>query len=179
MKRLVMILPIVLCFVVSCENKKKVELNEFKALKVLEQQNKDMLKQYYAELDDTNIDDLDKFIDKFISIDFILHFPGGIDINGKEGLLEYYTNSMNTFEGIHIIEDVIAEKDKVAFRATGKLNQKEEFMGIQPKDNEIKVTFDGFWLIQDGKIVEWWSEYDALGMMQQLGMELKVKEESE
>ena len=180
MKKLLFILPLILCLITSCHHEAtKAELEELKAQKAAEEQNKELLNQYYLELDATKIEELDKFVDKYISPDHVLHFPGGIDINGKEGLLEYYTNSMKAFKGIHIIEDVIAEENKVAFRAIANLNQKEEYMGIQPKENEIKVTFDGFWLIQDSKIVEWWSEYDALGMMQQLGMELKMKEENE
>jgi predicted ester cyclase len=176
MKRLLIILPLVLCVIISCQDKAtKAELEQFKTQQELEEQNKEMLRQYYTELDNIDINDLDKFINKFISKDFVIHFPGGIDINGKEGLLAYYTNSMNAFNGIHAIEDIIAEENKIAFRAIATLNQKEEYMGIQPKDNEIKVTFDGFWSVKDGKVVEWWSEYDALGMMQQLGMELKMK----
>jgi hypothetical protein len=34
----------------------------------------------------------------------------------------------------------------------------------------------GNWKIQDGKVAEWWSKYDALSPMQQLGMELKPNE---
>lgn len=35
------------------------------------------------------------------------------------------------------------------------------------------------WQIQNEKIVEWFSEYDALGMMRQLGMELQMKQATE
>jgi hypothetical protein len=31
--------------------------------------------------------------------------------------------------------------------------------------------------VENGKIVEMWEDWDALGLMQQLGMELKPKEE--
>ena len=180
MKKLFISLPLILCLITSCQDKtSKAELEKLKTQLELEDQNKEMLRQYYAELDNTKIDSLDKFVDKYISTNFIIHFPGGIDIEGKNGLLEYYTTSMKAFsDGAHIIDDVIAEKDKVAFRATAKSKHTGEFNGIQPSDKEIQVTFDGFWLIQDGKVIEWWSEYDALGMMTQLGMELKMKEEN-
>jgi predicted ester cyclase len=79
-------------------------------------------------------------------------------------------------DAVHIIDDVIAEGDKIAFQATTRGTHQGEFMGIQPTGNAITVTFDGIWHLQSGKIVEWWSEYDALGMMQQLDMELRPKE---
>jgi len=50
---------------------------------------------------------------------------------------------------------------------------------VLPNENEINVTFAGFWQIQNEKIVEWFSEYDALGMMRQLGMELQMKQATE
>jgi len=153
------------------------ELEELTADKELEKRNKELLKQYYIELDNTMIDELDKFVAKFISSDLILHLPGGMDIKGKEGLKAYYESTKMAFpNATHTVDDVIAEKDKVAFRATTNATHQGEFMGIQPKGEKIKITFDGFWLVREGKIVEWWSEYDALGMMQQLGMELKPKE---
>jgi len=82
------------------------------------------------------------------------------------------------FNRRHLIDEVIAENDKVAFRATSRAIHQGAFMNIPPSDNEIKVTFDGFWKVQDELIVECWSEYDSLSMMQQLGMELKMKEEN-
>ena len=179
MKKLLMILPLalILCFVAGCQDKEAMaELEDFRDQAELEEQNKEMIRLYYIELDNTMIEELDKFVDKFISQDFILHLPGGIDISGKEGLKNYYAGSKMAFpDAAHTIDDVIAEGDKIAFRATTKGTHQGEFMGIQPTENDIKVTFDGFCQIQEGKIVEWWSEYDALGMMMQLGMELMPK----
>jgi len=172
------LLALILLAGTSCQDKQAMaELDELKAKSELEEQNKELLRSYYVELDNTKSDELATFIDKFVSSEFVLHLPGGIDINGKEGFEEYYASSKEAFpDAAHTVDNVIAEKDKVAFRATSKGMQQGEFMGIQPNDNEINVTFAGFWRVQDGKIVEWWSEYDALGMMQQLGMELQMKE---
>jgi hypothetical protein len=39
----------------------------FKAHKEVEVQNKDLVKQYYADLDKTMIRELDKFIEKYIN----------------------------------------------------------------------------------------------------------------
>jgi predicted ester cyclase len=143
----------------------------------IEKQNKELLGKYYTDLDAADFDGLAEFLNKYITSDFILHLPGGINIKGREGLKEYYANSMKAFfNSRHSIDDVIAEGDKVAFRATSSAIHRGHFMNIPPTENEIKVTFNGFWKVQKDMIAEWWSEYDALSMMQQLGMELKMKE---
>ena len=49
-------------------------------------------------------------------------------------------------------------------------------MGIPATGNKIKVTGLIISLIKDGKFVEDREQTDTLGMMQQLGMELKPKE---
>ena len=139
-----------------------------KAFSALEDQNKELVSNYFNELGKTKSDDLAVFLEKFISLDYILHLPGE-EIRGMEGLVDHYASSMQTFPNFEQpIYDIIVDGNKVAFRG--------EFIATQPNGNVIKTTFAGFWKIQNGKIVEWWSEYDALGMMQQLGMELRMKE---
>ena len=139
-----------------------------------------ILNQYYADLDKTNIDELNKFLSKHVSSEFVLHLPGGMEIKGIAGLQEYYTNSMSAFkDGNHTIDETIEEENKIAFRATASAIHKGVFMGIPPTGQKFTTSFAGFWKVKNKKIVEWWSEYDALGMMLQLGMELKMKEDKE
>jgi predicted ester cyclase len=52
-----------------------------------------------------------------------------------------------------------------------------EFMGIPPTGIKLEMGGIGIARIETGKIVEEWEDYDMLGMMMQLGMELKPKEE--
>lgn len=49
-------------------------------------------------------------------------------------------------------------------------------MGIPPTGNRIRYFQMGVIQVVDGKIKEGWRVTDSLGMMQQLGMELKPKE---
>ncbi|WP_372950544.1 ester cyclase [Mariniphaga sp.] len=154
---------------ISCQDKQTTaELNELKSREKLEENNKELVSNYFNELCKTKPDDLAVFLTKFISLDYILHLPGE-EIRGMEGLVDHYASSMKNFPNFEQpIYDIIADGNKVAFRG--------EFIATQSNGNVIKSTFSGFWQIKDGKIVEWWSEYDALGMMQQLGMELKPVE---
>ena len=68
------------------------------------------------------------------------------------------------------IEDLIAEKDKVVACWTISGTHKGDYMGV-PATNK-KVSIDGITIhhITNGKIMDSTSNWDALGMMQQLGV---------
>ncbi len=67
------------------------------------------------------------------------------------------------------VEDLIAEGDKVAFRLTWTATHRGEFFGIPPTGTRATVTEMHMFRIADGKVVERWGEWDALGLMHQLG----------
>jgi predicted ester cyclase len=68
------------------------------------------------------------------------------------------------------IEDLIAENDKVVERVTATGTNKGEFMGTTPTGKQITVPVITINRFVGNKIVERWSLYDQLAMMQQLGM---------
>jgi predicted ester cyclase len=72
-------------------------------------------------------------------------------------------------DGRWTVEDQVAEGDKVVTRWSFTGIHRGNLMGIAPTGN--LVTNSGVMIdrIVGGKIVEEWEEYDALGMMQQLG----------
>ena len=68
-----------------------------------------------------------------------------------------------------VIEDQVAEGNTVATRITETATHAGAFQGLPPTGKRIRIT--GIWIdrVADGKIVERWSEFDQLGMLQQLG----------
>jgi len=68
------------------------------------------------------------------------------------------------------IEDMIAEQDKVVACWTFSGTHRGDYMGI-PATNK-KVSVDGMTMhhVAGGKIMDSYSNWDALGMMQQLGV---------
>jgi steroid delta-isomerase-like uncharacterized protein len=68
------------------------------------------------------------------------------------------------------IEDTVAEKDKVVAFWTITGTHKGDYMGV-PATNR-KVSVDGVTIhhLAGGKIMDSYSNWDALGMMQQLGV---------
>jgi steroid delta-isomerase-like uncharacterized protein len=68
------------------------------------------------------------------------------------------------------VEDQIAEGDLVVTRWTASGTHRGELIGIMPATGkQVKVTGIFIDRFSDGKIVESWGEFDALGMMQQVG----------
>ncbi len=67
------------------------------------------------------------------------------------------------------VEDLVAEGHKVAFRLIWSATHQGEFFGIPPTGTRATVTEMHMFRIADGKVVERWGEWDALGLMQQLG----------
>ena len=64
------------------------------------------------------------------------------------------------------IEEQVAEGDLVASRWTATGTHKGELMGISPTGKESTVTGLTIDKIKDGKIVESWTNWDTLGMLQ-------------
>jgi steroid delta-isomerase-like uncharacterized protein len=67
------------------------------------------------------------------------------------------------------LHDIIASGDTVATRwfVTGSLQQ--EFMGIPATGQTIRVEGMNFYRLKDGRVTDIWTQFDGVGMMQQLG----------
>lgn len=89
------------------------------------------------------------------------------DAEGAKRFVEMYRNA---FPDLRItVEDLVAEGDKVLTCWTARGTHQGEFMGIPPSGNRVEFTGISIDRIEGGKFVESWSNYDALGMMQQIG----------
>jgi predicted ester cyclase len=69
----------------------------------------------------------------------------------------------------HIEEDMLAEGDRVSFRARLEMTHSGEFMGVAGSGKRIAVVEMGTMRIADGKIAEMWGLLDTLGLLQQIG----------
>lgn len=68
-----------------------------------------------------------------------------------------------------LIDDVIAEGDLVAVRATFQGTHTGEFQGISPTGKTVTIPLMIIYRIRDSKVVEHWLNADALSLLQQLG----------
>ncbi len=111
-------------------------------------------------------------ISEIISPSHALHGPNisGSSI-GPEAYKRQFLLFLAGYSDLHFtIDDIIAEKDKVVACWTFSGTHRGDFMGI-PATNK-KVSMDGMTIhhVAGGKIMDSYGNWDALGMMQQLGV---------
>jgi len=66
-------------------------------------------------------------------------------------------------------DDLVAEADKVAVRATFKGTHGGELMGMPATGKEVVMSAMLIYRVVDNQIVEHWMNVDQLSLMQQLG----------
>jgi steroid delta-isomerase-like uncharacterized protein len=67
------------------------------------------------------------------------------------------------------LQDIVASGDTVATRWAVSGSQQQEFMGIPAAGQAIKVEGMNFYRLKDGRVTDIWTQFDGVGMMQQLG----------
>lgn len=67
-----------------------------------------------------------------------------------------------------VIEDSIAEGDRVAVRVTSSATQVGEFMKMPPSGKRYTIGEIHIFRLRDGQLVEHWDQIDTFGLMQQL-----------
>ena len=176
MKKLCMILPmtLIICFMVGCQDKEAMaELEEMKAQAEVEEQNKELVRQIYEAIDEKDFDKLQELS----ASDAVCHIPGVPEEVPYEAVTQVIQSFYKAFpDSTHVIQDMIAEGDRVAVRFIQDGTHSDEYEGIPTTGNKIKLEGIHIHRIIEGKITETWLVEDNLGMMMQLGMELKPKE---
>jgi steroid delta-isomerase-like uncharacterized protein len=177
MKKLCMILPLalILCFIVGCQDKAAMaELEEFKAQAALEEQNIEIVGKGYKMIDEGNIEGLMELF----APNFLWYAPSNSPTPwSKEESGELLVMLLNTYSGYtEKIEEIIAVGDKVIARVNSFGTHTGEYLGIPATGKKVEYSSINIFSLKDGKIVEVREDYDSVGLMQQLGMELKPKE---
>jgi len=177
MKKLLMVIPfiILLCFAFSCQDKEAMaELEKFKTQAEIEEQNKELVKR---TIEAWEKGDFEAFAE-LLAPDYAFYYPSGSTTPmSQEETIEIGKMLQKAFPDISFsMEELIAVGDRVIFRFIQRGTHKGEYMGIPATGNKIESSGILITRIVNGKVAEQKEEFDMLGMMQQLGMELKLKE---
>lgn len=168
---MILSMTLIICFMVGCQDKEAMaELEEMKAQAEIEGKNKEIAKELFTAID---AGDFDRLIVLFAD-DFAVDAPGLPEPLRKDMLFQLIKTHYTAFpDWIHVIENVIADGDKVAVKLTQNGTHKAEYEGIPATG--VKATLQAMHLITivDGKIKEWFPVEDYLGLYMQLGLELK------
>ena len=113
-----------------------------------------------------------ELIEEHFAPDYVLHDPVlPEEVRGPEGMRRYVSMYRDAYPDTGFtVENQIAEGGEVVTRWTGQGTHEGELMGIPPTGNRVTVTGIEIDRVVDGRIEETWVIYDALGMMQQLGV---------
>lgn len=110
--------------------------------------------------------------DEIFAQSYIHHDPNtpefGKGPDGQKKIFDLYTTAFP--DSRFTIEQMIAEGDTVVTRWTVRGTHKGELLGNAPTSKQITLTGTNLCRLLGGKIVESWSNWDALGMFQQLGI---------
>ena len=131
------------------------------------EQNKAIVHRNYETADKN---DLTTFSEQ-LAPDLVLHYPGMPGPLNREALLQMMSVM---FSGLtqrqHVLEDQIAEGDKVATRLTLHAVHTGEFQGMPATGKQIAMAQTAIHRIQGGRIAEVWVSSDDISMMKQLGL---------
>ena len=118
-----------------------------------------------------NAGDIDGFGD-LVADDFVEHEETPGLAPTKAGVKDFFRMQRAGFPDMLMdVQDVIASGDKVVVRARYTGTQSGEFMGMPPTGKGVDVQLiDIFRLGGDGLVHEHWGVFDALAMMEQLGV---------
>lgn len=104
-------------------------------------------------------------------VDHVSRGPEPTTVSGPDGLKAAVTMFRTAFPDLHYeVDEQVAEGDVVVSRFSAAGTHMEPFLGAEPTGRRIAYTGIDINRIRDGRIVESWVQYDALGLLQQLGI---------
>lgn len=108
--------------------------------------------------------------DEVFAENFIYRAPHVPELRGPDGFKQVMTAIRTAFPDTHCtINELAGEGDTVIARWTATGTHKGEWMGVAPTGKRVTHTGTTTLRIAGGKIVEHWADWDALGLLQQLG----------
>jgi steroid delta-isomerase-like uncharacterized protein len=109
-------------------------------------------------------------IDKLCDPDLVDHNPAP----GHEPTLAGFKQKVAGFKAIfpdleEDLQDIVGGGDTVATRWVVTGSQQQELMGIPATGRTIRVEGMNFYRLEDGRVTDIWTQFDGVGMLQQLG----------
>ena len=109
-------------------------------------------------------------IDDLCDPDLVDHNPAP----GHEPTLAGFKQKVAAFKAIfpdleEELEDIVVGGDTVATRWVVTGSQQLEFMGIPADGRTIRVEGMNFYRLKAGRVTDVWTQFDGVGLMQQLG----------
>ena len=112
-------------------------------------------------------------IDEMFAVDGVangLSDEKGEPLRGPEDFKPFFYKFREAFPDIEVVvEDTVAEGDKVAARCRVRGTHQGDNLGVAATQKPVEFTGIAIVRIENGKIVEAWNNFDFMSMFQQLG----------
>jgi steroid delta-isomerase-like uncharacterized protein len=132
------------------------------------EENKTTMRRYLDVFEQGNID----LLDELLAPDYVNRTPATPDLptgpEGVKGVVSMFRSAMPDLRVV--VEDMIAEGDKVATRYTLEGTHEGELFGVPPTGQRLSIKSMTVERVSEGQIREHWRVTDNLDMMQQLGV---------
>jgi steroid delta-isomerase-like uncharacterized protein len=113
-------------------------------------------------------------IDDHFAADVLAHPPASASptpIRGRDAWKQFTSAQWGAFPDLTgTVEDMVADGERVALRLTARGTHAGPLMGLPPTGKRVQFTGMEFFRIHDGRTVESWGQFDAVGLLQQLGV---------
>ena len=166
---------VLLCFSFACQDKATMaELEKFRTQAAVEEQNKALLIRMWEAWNKGDFE-----VWKQMHADEYAYYSPSNSTKplSREETIEMGKEFFKSFpDATTSIEELIAAGDKVITRWILRGTHKGGFTGIAATGDRVENSGIMITRIENGKVVEDKEDYDSLGMMLQLGMELKPTE---
>jgi steroid delta-isomerase-like uncharacterized protein len=107
------------------------------------------------------------------------HISQARNVAGRERLKQLITMFRSAFPDLRFtVEDLFVKRDKVVVRWIARGTHQGRFLDVAPTGKQLKVAGITIGRIEGGKIVEEWCNWDALGLILQLGLIPQSRSES-
>jgi len=139
-------------------------------VKKLQEANKEIIRKYFKAIDEEGKTANAEILNDFLSEDFIEHDPAPGIPPTRDGWKQLFKMFAESTPGYHVINDLIAEDDKVVAHITAYGKHVGTIFGIPATNKEFSMKGIVIWRLKNGKIIEHWAQNDMVGMMIQLGV---------
>lgn len=110
-----------------------------------------------------------------VAYDVVEHDPAPEQSKGAQGYIDFFLKLREAFPDMEVkVETLLADDDKVAFAYTLTGTHEGDFNGIPATGKSIKARGMQISRFENGKMVERWGSSDELGILKQLGLQLKA-----
>lgn len=136
----------------------------------MSEQNKALVKRWFEEVWNKGRADA---IDEMLAADCIVHGlsdDSATTLKGPADFKPFHESFRGAFPDIEVVvEDLIAEGDKVAARCSVRGKHTGDHLGVAASNAPVQFTGMSILRIENGKVVEAWNNFDFLAMNKQIG----------